>query len=228
MDRYRIQRLTASGEPAGTATADGSADSYVDTGLTPGTAYHYRIRTANAAGKSEWSQSVAVTTLPTKVFEQRSYTFSVYGASFVGTSLGTVSGPADTDSSITYNIGGGSEQFAINSNTGLLSTTDALLDYDTVSSYQFTVSAWDDGAEQDRATVAISVVAPCTDGITITDRENKPKRVADCKVLLSVRDALRGTGTLNWFGGLNMGHWDGVELLADEGGVDTLVLSESR
>lgn len=222
---YEIQRFDA-GSPVNTAVVAGSVTQYEDTGLAPDTTYTYQVRATNAAGESEWSHQASATTLPALIFTQRSYPFSIYGGTLIGTALGTVSGPAGTDSSIAYDIEGGGGKFAIDGTTGLLSTTNALLDYDTVSAYRFAVTARYAGREQDRVSVTVSVVAPCTDSITVANPVSHPLRVADCKVLIAARDTLRGTGTLNWSGGLSMSQWDGVELLEDVEGVHILDLPE--
>ena len=222
---YEIQRLTDTGGFTDVATVDGSVGGYADTGLAPDTTYTYRIRATNFVGESAWSDTVSATTLSIPIFAQRSYSFQVYGGSVVGTSVGSVSAIPRTGSSVTYRIVDGSTgKFAIDQTTGLISTTDALLDYDTVSARQLTVEARDPSRGRDSVTVTVSLVAPCTDGITIVDHESKALRVSDCKVLLAVRDTLRGTGTLNWSGGLNMGQWDGIEFEANVKGVYALNL----
>jgi 6-phosphogluconolactonase (cycloisomerase 2 family) len=48
-------------EPMGSVAAD--VTSWEDTGLFPGTTYHYRVRAVNAAGESDWSDSATATTL---------------------------------------------------------------------------------------------------------------------------------------------------------------------
>ena len=49
---------------------------------------------------------------------------------------------------------------------------------------------------------------PC--GLSIDDQLDKPGLVRDCEALLASKDALRGTGTLNWAAGTAIASWDGV------------------
>ncbi len=60
---YTLQRKSGSGNYADVSTSIGtSATSYSDTGLTPGTAYTYRIRAENSVGDAEWSNEASETT----------------------------------------------------------------------------------------------------------------------------------------------------------------------
>ena len=53
----------------------------------------------------------------------------------------------------------------------------------------------------------------CASGSAVADAANNTGLVADCDVLLSVRDSLRGTGALNWAADRPIGEWDGVTVL---------------
>ena len=50
----------------------------------------------------------------------------------------------------------------------------------------------------------------CANGTAVPNPGRYPDLVADCEVLLSVKDSLRGTGALNWDAGMAIGDWDGV------------------
>ena len=50
----------------------------------------------------------------------------------------------------------------------------------------------------------------CANGTAVPNPGRYPDLVADCEVLLSVKDSLRGTGALNWDAGTAIGDWDGV------------------
>ena len=50
----------------------------------------------------------------------------------------------------------------------------------------------------------------CDGGTAVPDPENNPSLVADCKVLLGLRDELAGTGSLNWDTGLAITDWEGI------------------
>ena len=44
----------------------------------------------------------------------------------------------------------------------------------------------------------------------MADAANNPGLVDDCEVLLSARDTLAGSATLNWSADTPIAHWDGV------------------
>ena len=56
----------------------------------------------------------------------------------------------------------------------------------------------------------IDVLSPCANGIAVPDPANNPGLVADCDSLLSARDTLAGTATLDWSADLLIENWDGV------------------
>ncbi len=65
---YTLQRKAGSGSYANVSTSiAGSATSYSDTGLTPGTTYTYQIRAANSDGNAAWSNDASATTLTAMV-----------------------------------------------------------------------------------------------------------------------------------------------------------------
>ena len=56
----------------------------------------------------------------------------------------------------------------------------------------------------------IDVLSPCANGIAVPDAASNPGLVADCDSLLSARDTLAGTATLDWSADLAVWNWDGV------------------
>ena len=52
----------------------------------------------------------------------------------------------------------------------------------------------------------------CDGGTAVPDPENNSGLVADCRVLLGLRDELAGTDSLNWDAGLAITDWEGVEV----------------
>jgi len=60
---YKIERKVEGGSYSQIATVSSDITSYTDTGLTPGTTYHYRIRAYNNAGDSNYSNEVSTNTL---------------------------------------------------------------------------------------------------------------------------------------------------------------------
>ena len=64
----------------------------------------------------------------------------------------------------------------------------------------------------------------CDDGWTVPSPESNPGLVADCRVLLSIRDDLAGTGFLNWNFGLPVDQWQGIRIMGSPSRVQQLVL----
>ncbi len=52
----------------------------------------------------------------------------------------------------------------------------------------------------------------CTNGIVVPDPVNNPGLVSDCEVLLSARDTLAGTATLDWSVSNSIEEWEGVRV----------------
>ena len=78
----------------------------------------------------------------------------------------------------------------------------------------------DPGQEESRERAAASGAggsmagtSVCAAGSAVADAANNTELVADCDVLLSVRDSLRGTGSLNWDANTAIGEWNGVTVL---------------
>ena len=60
----------------------------------------------------------------------------------------------------------------------------------------------------------------CANGTAVADPANNAALVADCEMLLSVKDSLRGTGALNWDAGTaigEVGRGEGLGVATDEG-----------
>lgn len=50
----------------------------------------------------------------------------------------------------------------------------------------------------------------CANGVAVYDAADYPGLVADCEVLLAVRDTLAGSGSLNWSADVAIERWDGI------------------
>ena len=57
---------------------------------------------------------------------------------------------------------------------------------------------------------AQSGTGSCANGIAVPDPANNSGLVSDCEVLLSARDTLAGTASLNWSANTPIDQWDGV------------------
>ncbi|SHI50114.1 Cadherin domain-containing protein [Rubritalea squalenifaciens DSM 18772] len=97
----------------------------------------------------------------------------------VGTSVATVtSSDVDAADSVSYAITAGNDgSFAIDSATGVITTT-AALDYETANSYALSVTVTDAGGLNDTATVAVNVTnvneAPVANSVSASVAEDSP------------------------------------------------------
>ena len=99
----------------------------------------------------------------------------------------------------------------------------------TTPTYTLTVQARDGSGNTGTVTVEITVTegATCSDGTAVPDPANNPGLVADCETLLEARDALRGTGSLNWSARTAITGWEGVTLGGTPGRVTEVGLPGS-
>ena len=134
----------------------------------------------------------------------------------LGTEVGAPVVATDPDEdTLSYTVSGDdATSFVVDASTGQL-TTKTSLDHDTKASYTVTVTAADpSGATSDiQATITVTeVVFDCSSGDAVEDAADNPGLVADCEALLSSRDRLAGTATLNWSEDTLISEWDGVIL----------------
>ena len=78
--------------------------------------------------------------------------------------------------------------------------------------YEVQVRAVSSAADGPWSATAVSTPSPadCNTGGAVPDAANNPGLVSDCETLLAVRDALRGTGTLDWSASIPITEWRGV------------------
>ena len=74
--------------------------------------------------------------------------------------------------------------------------------------------------------VASPPLYACDGGTAVADPGSNPGLVADCKVLIAIRDELAGTGSLNWDTQLTMTSWQGVSVLGSPSRVQVLDLQQ--
>ena len=67
---------------------------------------------------------------------------------------------------------------------------------------------------------------PCANGIIVSEPQDHPGLVANCEVLLDLRDRLAGDRGLNWSADIPITQWDGIAV--DDSGVKTLELGDSK
>ena len=68
----------------------------------------------------------------------------------------------------------------------------------------------------------------CADGVAVADPANNPGLLSDCDTLLTARDTLAGSGSLDWSAGTPIGQWDGVTVSGSPLRVTKLVLVSWR
>ena len=67
---------------------------------------------------------------------------------------------------------------------------------------------------------------PCANGIVVSKPQDHPGLVANCEVLLGLRDRLAGDRSLNWSADIPITQWDGIAV--GDSGVKTLELGDSE
>ena len=184
------------------------------------TTYEFRVRargdgTAHAARWGSYSAEEPVTTGSCNLapeFSSPSYSFTIPDDA---TTVGSVSAtdPDDGDApSYSITVGNEDSGFAINRITGEI-TVPGTLDYASVSSYLLTVEADDGNGGTAEAEVAITLtLAECSNGTAVPQPDTWTGLVRDCSILLTARDTLAGSGSLNWSAGAPMSQWQGVGL----------------
>ena len=63
-------------------------------------------------------------------------------------------------------------------------------------------------------------------GLSVPNQVENPGLMVDCQALLAAKDALRGTGSLNWGTDTTIADWDGLTTSSDPSGVTKLELSD--
>ena len=85
------------------------------------------------------------------------------------------------------------------------------------------VNAVGDGPWSATVTATLTTVSTCAAGVAVSDAANTGL-VSDCEALLSARDTLAETGSLNWSEDTPIARWDGVRLAGTPQRVTRLVL----
>ena len=78
--------------------------------------------------------------------------------------------------------------------------------------YEVQVRAVTNAGDGPWSATAVSTPSPadCNTGGAVPDAADNPGLVSDCEILLAMRDALRGTGTLDWSASNPITQWRGV------------------
>ena len=163
-----------------------------------------------------WSDVASLTTgscntAPT--FSSSRFSLTISENAMVNASVGTVAATdTDTGDTVTHSITAGNEdgKFSINTSTGQITVAGAL-DSDDVAYYWLTVEARDAAGAVASTEVSIALLlTECSNGTVVERPRSNPRLVQDCSMLLSAKDTLAGTATLNWSASTRINDWDGV------------------
>ena len=163
-----------------------------------------------------WSDVASLTTgacnsAPT--FTSSRFSLSISENAMVNASVGTVAATdVDTGDTVTHSITEGNEdgKFSINTSTGQI-TVAGELDPDEVAYYWFTVEANDGNGAVASTEVSIALLlTECSNGTVVERPRSNPRLVQDCSMLLSAKDTLAGSATLNWSASTRINDWNGV------------------
>ena len=222
--RYEVQYRTTGdrGEWATAATTTTVTATYgPEGGLACGTNYEFRVR-AQGDGTTHWadwgevSGTEEVTTARCNdppAFTASSYAFLVLEGSAADTLVGTVTATDPDNDTVTHSIASGNEDdtFEIAAGTGEITLASSLGTSAVGTVYSLSVEANDGYGGTSRVPVTVTVAAAgCSGGIAVPDPTANAGLVSDCETLLGLKNALAGTGTLNWNGGTAVTSWDGV------------------
>ena len=123
----------------------------------------------------------------------------------------------ENDDLVQYvNLNAGIEDFALDAGSYTIEAT--AYDAEKSGNFRLVVSGLPDaGAPQ----------ADCSTGGAVSNSGSNPDMVADCEMLLGLRDALSGTTLLNWTADTPIEDWDGVTVSGSPKRVTEVALDES-
>ena len=220
--KYEVQHRTDAADSQWTAlpeTTDLSVTHAPADGPVCSTEYRFRVRAygdgdtyAEMWGVESDVEPVETATCPPE-FDNASYFFFIRDTAAVNSAVGSVSATdPDQGDTLSYAItaGNGDGKFTINGTTGQLTVSGAF-DIAATPAYFLTVEASDGQGGKDSAEVTVSLtIAGCYNGTAVPRADERPLLVRDCSVLLSAKDTLRGTASLNWSPDVSIDEWQGV------------------
>ena len=250
---YDVQRRIQADDSLWEPESSGqTATTLAVSGLLCETTHEFRVGaygdgTAYSDRTGLWSEAVslavdACSAKPPK-FAADSYSFEADTLTASGAVVGTVSATDANGDAVSYSfedagiVGGapvvssvlatsGSEQVRldIDSSSGelkLFGPLGALAG----STYNLTVGASDSKGGTATASVTLAITAPtCASGTAVANPESHHWLVQDCLALLALKDALRGTASLNWSASSAVSGWDGVTVSGTPKRVTTIDL----
>ena len=236
---YDVQRRIQADDSLWAPESSGqTATTLAVSGLLCETTHEFRVGaygdgTAYSDRTGLWSDAVslavgACSAKPPK-FAADSYSFETDTLAASGAVVGTVSATDANGDSVSYSfaeagiVGGapvvssvlatsGSEQVRldIDPSSGELKLFGPLSAL-AGSSYNLTIGASDGNGGTATVGATLAITAPtCASGTAVANPESHHWLVQDCLALLSLKDALRGTASLNWSASSAVSGWDGV------------------
>ena len=163
-------RFRTGSEDYTTAETTGSQKAYTAENLQPQTTYEFEVQASNSDGISEWSNIVTITTTANQppAFDTPTSRITIPEDTAPGTTVLSVAATDPDHQTLAYTLTGDATetvQFTINATTGVVTTAPtSLFDYETKTSYQFSIVATD--AYNESTTHAVIVI--------ITDVQESP------------------------------------------------------
>ena len=113
-----------------------------------------------------------------------------------------------------YTTDGGSNWHDM-SDTGATTTSYTVTDLTNDTVYTFRIRAVNENGNSEASETASPTPVPppadsCNNGVAVPDPSDNVGLVTDCETLLSARDTLAGTATLNWSTDTEITNWDGM------------------
>lgn len=237
---YYVQRRVQGDETAWTPENDGlTSTSLTVSDLRCSATHEFRVGAyGNGTSFSDrtglWSDAASLTigACPNKPpkFEADSYTFRIDALTPSGAVVGTVSATDANGDAASYSfadldlvgsppvlesafITSGDEavRLVINPNSGELKIFGPARNLEVPTHYDMFLGASDGKGGRSRVATRLLVRAPnCLSGEAVENPLSRHWLVQDCEALLAVKDALRGTASLDWSPSTAVSKWDGV------------------
>ena len=209
---------TALPEVSATTTTHAPAD-----GPACGTTYRFRVRAygdgdtyAEVWGPESGAETVTTASCNTApAFGASTYDFFIRDTAAAGSAVGQVAATdPDTGDTLTYAIteGNAAGKFAIDSATGQMSVAGTTaFNLASTPYYALMVETSDGNGGTAMARVRVSLtIAACHNGTVVPRPDEYTRLVRDCSVLLTAKDTLRGTASLDWSADTPIREWQGI------------------
>ena len=218
------------------ADAGSTSISYTHTGLTAGSTRHYRVSAINSAGTGPVSNTATGATAAAGApGAPAGLTATANGQTRIDLSWRAPS--SNGVAAITgYKIEvseNGSSWSDLETNTGSTSTSYTHTGLTAGSTRHYRVSAINSAGTGLASNTANATTnsqqdtSACASEGAVSDAANNPGLVSDCETLLTAKDSLRGTESLNWSPDTSITVWNGVVVSGTPPRVTSLSLASS-